>query len=410
MTDLLFDYSKRSAHLFVVFLLLYEISSYIANDMIMPGMMEVVHSFHASDSMVSASLTAFILGGASLQLFLGPISDRYGRRPVMIWGAVFFLICTLIIAASQSITQFILARYFQGMGLCFISVIGYATLQEIFSEMYAVRLIALMNNITILAPLAGPLAGSLVIQLTGWRMVFVIIALLTLIAVIGLSLYMPETVGTRRTDGSITESTPLTFSTIKRNYTALLKHKRFMLGSFSLGLAHVPIIAWIGTSPLILIKVAHLKVIYYGLWQIPIFFASILGNFAMRKSTYRKTLHQLTEFGSTVIVVGLIITGLLPLLINASYVWIIVGISFYSFGLGFTSAPLNRLVLFSTSVPKGTAAAMSSMILMMTISIGNELAGWIYSDLNNVTFSLFCGLFGLIYLFVYRLMLRAPHI
>src|SRR4051812_756701 len=101
-SSILYDYTKRQAHLFVIFLLVYEISTYVANDMIMPGMLNVVHYFQADESFVSASLTAFILGGASLQLFLGPLSDRFGRRPVMIAGATFFLICTIFIAVSSS--------------------------------------------------------------------------------------------------------------------------------------------------------------------------------------------------------------------------------------------------------------------------------------------------------------------
>ena len=149
----LINISRRQAFIFAAFLVLYEFLTYIANDMIMPGMIRVIETFHGPESAVATSLTAYILGGASLQLFLGPISDRYGRRPVMIFGAFLFFVCTIFIAGSNSMEQFIVARFFQGMGLCFIGVIGYATLQEIFTEMDAIRLIAIMANVSILAPL-----------------------------------------------------------------------------------------------------------------------------------------------------------------------------------------------------------------------------------------------------------------
>src|SRR5690606_18126930 len=98
MAEPLISISRRQALTFACFLVLYEFLTYIANDMIMPGMLQVVHSFHASESIVATSLTFYILGGASLQLILGPVSDAYGRRPMMLLGACLFLLFTLLIA------------------------------------------------------------------------------------------------------------------------------------------------------------------------------------------------------------------------------------------------------------------------------------------------------------------------
>lgn len=404
MSDIQYDYSKWNALWFVVFLLIYETSTYIANDMIMPGMINVVRSFSAPDSMVSTSLTAFILGGGSLQIILGPLSDRYGRRPVMLGGAVFFLLSTIFISVSQSMNQFILARFFQGMGLCFISVVGYATLQEIFTEMYAIRLIALMNNITILAPLTGPLLGSLIIHLFSWRAVFYIIAIFTFISLIGIWVFMPETIGIKKLDGTFINSTPLRYRIIKENYLSLIKNHRFIMGSFAIGFASIPIIAWIGVSPLILIKSAHLSIIQYGLWQLPVFISAILGNFTMRLQTYRRSLQQITTIGSFILLFSLSMMALLVLFVSHHYTCIIIGISCYAFGLGFTSAPLNRLTLFSTIIPKGTASALISVILMLLTAMGNQMAGYIYTNQSNVNFSLFCAGIGIIYFLIFAMM------
>ncbi|HVT63039.1 MAG TPA: multidrug transporter MdfA, partial [Legionellaceae bacterium] len=75
MIQPLINITRKQALLFAVFLVLYEFLTYIANDMIMPGMLSVVHTFQADESNVATSLTAYVLGGASLQLFLGPLSD-----------------------------------------------------------------------------------------------------------------------------------------------------------------------------------------------------------------------------------------------------------------------------------------------------------------------------------------------
>lgn len=125
---------KKTEIFFVIFLLLYEFSVYIANDMIMPGMLHIVKEFSVSDSYIPSSLSAFILGGASLQVLLGPLSDRYGRRIVMLMGVTLFVLSNIANGFANSIEVFMISRFFQGMGICFIGVIGYATIQEMFEE------------------------------------------------------------------------------------------------------------------------------------------------------------------------------------------------------------------------------------------------------------------------------------
>src|SRR5581483_8516613 len=143
MIPLLANVSRRQVLFYAAFLVAYEFLTYIANDMAMPAMIRVVSTFHGPETAIASSLTAYVLGGASLQIFLGPISDRYGRRPIMLFGVFFFFLFTIALAGSNSINQFLIMRFFEGMGLCFIVVIGYATLQEIFAEMDAIRLIAI---------------------------------------------------------------------------------------------------------------------------------------------------------------------------------------------------------------------------------------------------------------------------
>ncbi len=248
MKQPLINITRRHALMFAVFLVLYEFLTYIANDMIMPGMIKVVESFHGKESDIALSLTLYLLGGASLQLFLGPLSDRFGRRPVMLTGVVLFLICTIGIAVSNSMEQFLVGRFFQGMGLCFISVIGYATLQEIFSEMEAVRLISVMANVSTIAPLIGPLLGAIIVSHYSWRFIFVLIGIFTLIAFWGIKRYMPEPVGAYKKDGQQIHIASISPMVIAKNYWALLKNAVFMVGSIAQGVMYIPCLAWLGLA------------------------------------------------------------------------------------------------------------------------------------------------------------------
>lgn len=404
VSDFHFNYSKQTTLLFVFFLLVYEISTYVANDMIMPGMLQVIHSFSAPQSMIATSLTSFIYGGASLQIFLGPLSDRFGRRPVMLSGAVLFLISNICIAFAQTMHQFIIARYFQGMGLCFIAVIGYATLHEIFVENYAVRVMSMMNSITILAPLSGPLLGAIVIHYYSWRMIFHIIAFTSAIALIGIWFYMPETVGQQRLDGTINERSSLRLSVVKNHYKNLITNKRFILGAIANGFLGAPMIAWIGMAPIILIDNAHLSVMQYGLWQIPVFIFGIFGNVLVRRHLKSFPLTRITKIGSIFILVSLLLLVILTFILRGNYLAIILGITIYSFWLGYIAAPLNRLILFATMVPKGTASALASVILMLITGSGNQFAGFLYSGHSNLLFSSYCAVLGIIFYVLFKLM------
>ncbi len=398
MPQPLINITRKHALTYAIFLVLYEFLTYIANDMVMPGMINVVASFHGPESAIATSLTAYVLGGASLQLFLGPLSDRYGRRPVMIFGAFFFFICTLLIACSNSIDQFLIARFFQGMGLCFIAVIGYATLQEIFAEMDAIRLIAVMANVSIIAPLLGPLLGAIFLHYFSWRIIFVIIGALALIALWGLWRFMPEPIGQTKRDGEEIKAMALRPSVIAANYKALLQNRPFLLGSLALGLLTMPCVVWIALAPVILVIDAKLSMVQYGLWQLPVFGAYMLGNIVLQKMTHSSSIKKMVWIGSIIATMGMFGMIILPLLMSHYFVWLMPGLIIYFMGSGIVSAPLSRFILFSTTVSKGTASALLSMLTMIILGMGIEAANYLYLTHNNQFFGLCFAVTGVIYL------------
>jgi DHA1 family multidrug/chloramphenicol efflux transport protein-like MFS transporter len=398
MAQPLINITAKRAYLFAVFLVLYEFLTYIANDMIMPGMIKVAASFHGPESAIASSLTAYVLGGASLQIFLGPLSDRYGRRPVMIWGVFLFFLCTVFIACSLSIHQFLVARFFQGMGLCFICVIGYATLQEIFAEMDAIRLISVMANVSITAPLLGPLLGAVFIHYFNWRIIFVIIAVFALLALWGLWRFMPEPLGQIKRNGEQIKVMPLSLRVIAANYKALVLNKSFMAGSLAMGLLALPCVAWIGLAPVMLVLDAKLSLIQYGLWQIPVFGAYAMGNICLHRMTHHASLVKLIWIGSVIAVTGLLGMVGLPMLAGSNYLWLMPGLILYFWGSGMAMAPLNRFILFSTQVSKGTASASVSLIIMSIQGLGIEVFNVLYLSHDNLVFGLACAVVGIVYM------------
>ncbi len=382
--------SKAHRILFPLSLVLFEFAVYIANDMIQPAMLGVVVNFNVGIEWVPASMTAYLTGGAFLQWFFGPLSDQRGRRPVMLMGVSFFIITCLAILLVSSIEQFIAMRFLQGIGLCFIGAVGYASIQEAFEEALCVKIIALMANIALIAPLLGPLAGASLINILSWQGMFVIFIILGLFSFVGLWFFMPETA---RLKGGA-----LSFRTLWRDYKQVLRNQRFMCGALAIGFADTPLLAWIALSPLIIISGEKLSTVTYALLQIPVFGGLIAGNLILSRLTGKASLLRLIKLGGKPMIAGLVVAGSSTFFPSADYLWITAGLSVYSFGLGITNACLTRLTLFSSDIGKGTVSAAMGITSMIVFTLGIEISKIAYLWGNKGAFNLFNLLGGFFWL------------
>ncbi|ATM93965.1 multidrug translocase [Yersinia frederiksenii] len=388
----------RRALLFPLCLVLFEFAAYIANDMIQPGMLAVVADFNASVEWVPTSMTAYLAGGMFLQWLLGPLSDRRGRRPVMLTGVAFFVVTCLAILLVNTIEQFIAMRFLQGIGLCFIGAVGYATIQESFEEAVCIKITALMANVALIAPLLGPLAGAALIHVAPWQAMFVLFAVLGAISFVGLWRAMPETASRR--------GEKLSVGAMWHDYKLVLANRRFLCGSLALGFASLPLLAWIAQSPVILISGEQLSTIEYGILQVPIFGALIIGNLTLAKLSGKTSVPQLIRYGAGPMIIGLMVAAGSTLYSSHAYLWMTAGLSLYAFGIGLANAGLVRLTLFSSDISKGTVSAAMGMISMMVFTLGIEFAKVAYLWGNSGIFNLFNLISGLVWLGLVMIFIR----
>jgi len=356
--------------LFPLSLVLFEFATYIAHDMIQPGMLQVISDFSASADWVSTSLTAYLCGGILLQWLLGPLSDRLGRRPVLLTGVAFFTLTCFLTVFTQSIEQFILMRFLQGMSLCFIGAVGYAAIQEAFDETLSVKLMALMANITLIAPLLGPLAGAAFIHYAPWKMMFALFSLVSALSFWGLWRSMPETATGR--DGRFS------MRRLLADYREVLSNKGVILGSLSIGLITLPLLAWVAQSPVWLIQDAGMTPLQYGGLQVPVFTGLIIGNIALSKLSGNVNIRTPIWLGLIPITLGLAIAAGAALFMAHAWQWIITGLGLYALGTGLVNAGLYRLTLFSSPTGKGTVAAALGLITIVVFAAGIEVAKKLY--------------------------------
>ncbi|PUZ14689.1 MFS transporter, partial [Cronobacter sakazakii] len=310
--------------------------------------------------------------------------------PVMLAGVAWFIVTCLATLLARDIEQFTVLRFLQGISLCFIGAVGYAAIQESFEEAVCIKITALMANVALIAPLLGPLVGAAWVHAAPWEMMFVLFAVLAAISFFGLWRAMPET-ATRLGE-------KLSLRELGRDYKAVLKNLRFVSGALAIGFVSLPLLAWIAQSPVIIISGEQMSTYEYGLLQVPIFGALIIGNLVLAKLTARRSVRSLIVMGGWPMMFGLALAALATVISSHAYLWMTAGLSIYAFGIGIANAGLVRLTLFASDISKGTVSAAMGMLQMTIFTVGIEISKHAWLGGGNALFNLFNFASGLLWL------------
>lgn len=372
---------SRATLMFPLALVLFEFSVYIGNDLVQPAMLAITRDFGVSSSWAPSSMSFYLLGGACVAWLLGPLSDRLGRKKVLLSGVLFFVVCCLLILLTQRIETFLALRFLQGIGLTVITAVGYAAIQETFEERDAIKVMALMANISLLAPLLGPILGAFLIDHVSWHWGFIGIALLAFLSWFGLKAKMPE----------YKQSIPKQpISYILYDFKKVYQDKHFLGLTLALPMVSMPLMLWIALSPVMLVEELGLSSLQYGMAQFPVLGGLILGNIVLIKVIDKLALGKTVIIGLPIMLFGTFIL-LLGVFWPAYFLWsLIIGMTLISFGEGLSFSVLYRFALMSSQVSKGTVAAAVSMLLMFSFFIIIELVRMLYEQFHLLGYSLAC--------------------
>ena len=372
---------NRATLMFPLALVLFEFSVYIGNDLVQPAMLAITKEFGVSSSWAPSSMSFYLLGGACVAWLLGPLSDRLGRKKVLLTGVLFFSVCCLLILLTHNIEQFLVLRFLQGIGLTVISAVGYAAIQETFEERDAIKVMALMTNISLLAPLLGPVLGAFLIDHVSWHWGFIGIAVLAFLSWFGLKAKMPVS-----QQAVVKQPVRYIFSDFRRVY----QNKPFLGLTLALPMVSMPLMLWIALSPVMLVEELKLTSLQYGLAQFPVLGGLIAGNLVLIKIIDRLALGKTVMIGLPIMLLG-------TLLILAGIFWrdyfllcLIIGMTLISFGEGISFSVLYRFALMSSEVSKGTVAAAVSMLLMFSFFFIIEAVRILYEQYHLIAYGLAC--------------------
>ena len=327
----------------------------------------------------------------ALQWLLGPLSDRIGRRPVLIAGALIFTLACAATLFTTSMTQFLIARFIQGTSICFIATVGYVTVQEAFGQTKAIKLMAIITSIVLVAPVIGPLSGAALMHFVHWKILFAIIAAMGLIALIGLALAMPETVQR----GSV----PFSARSVLRDFRDVFRNRVFLFGAATLSLSYIPMMSWVAVSPVILIDAGGMTTSQFAWAQAPVFGAVIVANMVVVRFVKDPTKPRFIWRAAPIQLSGLAVLIGGNLLWPHVWLWSVLGTSLYAFGIGMIFPTLFRFTLFSNNLPKGTVSASLNMVILTVMAVSVEVGRWLWFNGGRLSFHLLAVVAGIAVVF-----------
>lgn len=209
-------------------------------DLYLPAMPQMGAQFGAGSALVGMTLTAFFFFFAVSIVLFGPVSDKYGRRPVLIASAALYVAASLICATADSIYVLIAGRILQAVGAGAIITVATALIKECFEGALMTKILAVTQALGVIAPMAAPIIGGVLLTFTSWHGAFYLLTVLGLLN-LALAFLLTETLprGERYTGGLLRSMTLL---------AGFLKYRRFMCILVMLSLLAAPYMAYLAVS------------------------------------------------------------------------------------------------------------------------------------------------------------------
>ena len=229
----------------------------VATDLYVPSMPEIGRLLGASPAEVQLTLSSYLVGFAFGQIIYGAISDRYGRKPVLLFALVLFCAASAACAAAPGIELLIAARILQALGGSGAIVLARAIVRDCYAGDRAGRELSTMGAIMSIAPVLAPLIGSFVQISFGWRANFIIVVSVGCFALLVVWQSLPETLHQR-------SARVISMVEILRDYRMLLKDRTLLAHIAIVSTSYAGLFAWISGSPFVLQELHGLSALEFG--------------------------------------------------------------------------------------------------------------------------------------------------
>ncbi len=340
----------------------------LSTDMYLPSLPAIAAGLNATTGQAQLTLSAFLFGFAAGQFFYGPISDRVGRKPVLLFGIGLFTIASLICALAPNIEVLIAARFLQALGASGPIVLGRAIVRDFYEGARAGRELSRMGTIMGVVPAIAPILGGLIAQFYQWRATFGVMILCGLALAATVLLRLPESIRRR-------SEVPISFLTILRGFKTLLGHAGYRVYVGLSMLAYGGLFAFISGSSFVLQGIYHLDELSYAFSFAFMVMGFIGGTFLAQRLVGKRGLDGTIRFGVTCLAAG---GALMLLLVGAGVAssFAITGpMAIYGLGVGLTMPQAMASALMPFPDRAGAASSLLGICQMTFAAILGILLG-----------------------------------
>ncbi len=299
----------------------------MSTDLYLPSLPLLTTALATDVATVQLTLSVFLAGFAAGQLVYGPLSDRFGRRPVLLAGIAVFVVASVACVTATSIEGLIAARFAQALGACAGPVLGRAVVRDVFGREGAARMLAYLGAAMALAPAIGPMIGGYLTVWSGWRANFVLLTAYGVFAFAGVWFLLAETnphIG--RTTGA---------ARMLRNYIGFLAHREYVGFLLCMALNYAGLFAFISGSSFVFIEVLDLSPDLFGFCFAGAVSGFIVGAVISGRLVRRLGIRRTVRYGAAITAASGLSMAVL-VLAGIESVWSILGpMIWYLFGTAF---------------------------------------------------------------------------
>lgn len=332
-------------------------------DFYLPVLPEMTGYFHTTPALASMSLTAGMIGLAAGQLFIGPLTDKYGRKRILVGSMLLFVLASLLCIFSGDIFMFNAMRVLQGLAGAGGIVIAKSMSTDMYTGRELASFMALLGAINGIAPVCAPVVGGLMAGVTSWTGVFAVILAVGIVLMV-CSMFLPETL---QPANRIRKSVIKVYGNLFR----VFRNSRFTLSVMAEMACFFMFFAYIASSPFIMQQVYHLSPLGYSLcFGLN---ALMIGVGAAMATRFRSQ-GTCLRFGGLGMLAG---TLLLAFLLNTAMpLWIVMLAYIYTLiCFGLMQPPLTAIALDSERDNAGAASAIFGASGFVAGALSSPLVG-----------------------------------
>jgi DHA1 family bicyclomycin/chloramphenicol resistance-like MFS transporter len=334
----------------------------LATDLYLPALPGIAAYFDVGVATVQWTLSIFVASFGTWQLVAGPLSDRYGRYPVVVTGALVYCAASLLAMAAPSIEVLVGARLLQAAGACSCLVGARGIVRDLRSPAEGARLLAASSTLMSFAPLVGPIAGAYLFVAFGWRATFAVLAAFSLLLAVSAATWLPETNRHRNPHA-------LRLAPMLRTYLEVGRSPAFRAYALASSATYGGLFAFISGSSFVLMRVLGVSTVAFGASFATMVAGYLLGTLVCRWLVARAGLQQTVMAGAALQAAA----GLAMVLLVVARVHvpasIVAPMFFYGMAHGMIQPPAQAGAMAPFPHSAGAATALMGFVMMVTASI-----------------------------------------